>query len=75
MQRNNQEDHLRDPAPKDTRPEGSAILSATIIAELARAQQYAVMAAASGRYHGELQSGPSRYGNGIIGYSITLQEV
>lgn len=59
---------------KDTRPEGNAILTATIIAELARAQQYAIMAAQSGRYHGELQSGPCRW-HGVTSYSITLQEV
>jgi len=36
--------------PKDPRPEGSMILKATYIAELARAQQYAVEAVAAGYF-------------------------
>ena len=38
-------------APKDMRPEGSTILKATLIAELARAQQYAVEGVAAGYFY------------------------
>lgn len=62
------------PTPKDLRPEGSTVLKATYIAELARAQQYAVAAVVAGYYHAaDLCQVRTKYIPFPV-YTITTQE-